>query len=223
MEQTLEEQIVELRNQGFSYDEIASQLGTNKTKVFRVLRKAGFHEMDETIEQELYETSETLEQKFQKLKQEFETFRNTFETSHKNSETDIEMFQNKIPRDIREHIVFALSDIENYIIYPKYFKKDKFDKLRVGITSAICRYIEFGEDMKIDVFRLPLFKLFVEFYFLVFFSTIKSKSISLSPEYDLIADVYPPNILHENMFKEMYQIFYEKEYEEEVVEEEIEE
>jgi DNA-binding transcriptional MerR regulator len=211
MEESLEKQIVELRNQGFSYDEIASQLGTNKTKVFRVLRKAGFHETDETIEQELYETNETLEQKFQKMKQEFETFRNTFET-HENNETDVEMFQNKIPRNIREHILIALYDIEEYS-HPK-----NHDDLKISIATSIRLYIEFGEDMGIDVFRLPLFKLLVEFYFFAFL--FQSQDSQNRVIYKSLGNHTFHDTYNKNRLREIYQIVHGKEYEEEIVEEE---
>jgi len=80
MEQTLKERIIELRKQGLTYDEIAEQTGTYKSKIHRILTSVSSnHEQDEEHASEELEQengtewnndSEEVEQEEEELEQE---------------------------------------------------------------------------------------------------------------------------------------------------------
>lgn len=85
MEQSLKERIVELREQGLTYDEIAEQTGTYKSNIHRVLKSVSgnLEQDDEDLEQEDETEWNDMEQNSEILEQEFQALRNKVEQNSK--------------------------------------------------------------------------------------------------------------------------------------------
>ncbi|MCU0439011.1 MAG: hypothetical protein MUC49_14020 [Raineya sp.] len=91
MEQNLKERIVELREQGLTYDEIAEQTGTYKSKIHRILSAVPNSQEEDGTEWNEEEQEDGTE--WNDMEQEFETLRNNFGTLEQKVEQEIGTLQ----------------------------------------------------------------------------------------------------------------------------------